>query len=809
MKTAAVTATKSTNPAHRTHRTNTSRGKAKPTTPKDPAPSAKDKAAELSTLRSKITQKHLQRLSTIEDGSTDAFNENRRANELHVDIKGDSARVMHLTELLYGHKDADINFVEKVISRLESLPQEEKPDVMVVSGLIFGSFNHRKKNNRRAKTTSIDNQLAKAKELIERLQKMGMTVIYNKSDNDQEIIEDYTYDAVRIVESIAKEGVKASKKGDSGDDWPTSWATFDKVKQSKLWMENFNFQWDVVFEYMLRSGRRLYTAEEVRSKAEAKGISGKVRQEGSMVDGIDTEEYLLLLDAHERLENGENLSALQQAILEVKNIPYSKRPQDNLIVTDDYNLELATKGKTTALHGRHEIKQTPTGMVQDPTKIARDIVNQMHASGQNAPNVLVLENQQQSVGMIEGGTLITSTPGLTGFNHNSSSYTRVVSDKAERIARARGEVNFPGVQQMEFHDDGRISIHLMNDHLLNIASKTNEPHAAIFFSDWQTGSVTARPDLAVKAMDYALHSVLPKRKGMLFLNGDIIQGRNYPEMPNENVSMGLVKIEDQQVFVFNMLNEILEKMPKKARENLQAVHITPGNHEWNSSHKDTGTNHSVFLQVAFSNVSGGHYKTTLHSNGIVLAGPEHFRSSTAIDVLAEYKVLAQHIMMERGGKGSGGLPINQFLQMNKSSSGTLMKEVDLMEAGHYHHPSYMMTAKKIGVISGSLAGTSGYEWWRGYNPIIGTTIVHLGGNRPPVIEFLTPEFLYGYKCKGAYSDENLAKAGYRTDQNFDPNKHGFGKVIVNGNQMPQNAIQKRLWDIVEDRLWGLHNRPLI
>ncbi len=135
-----------------------------------------------------------------------------------------------------------------------------------------------------------------------------------------------------------------------------------------------------------------------------------------------------------------------------------------------------------------------------------------------------------------------------------------------------------------------------------------------------------------------------------------------------------------------------------------------------------------------------------------------------------------------------------------------MKELNVMGAGHYHHPSYMMTSNKIGVINGSLAGLSGYEWWRGYNPVMGTSIVHLGGNRPPVIELLTPEFLYNYKCKGAYSDSNLERKGFTTDRNFDPNKHGFGKILVTtGEQsarMPQNAIQKRLWDIVDDISWN-------
>ena len=754
---------------------------------KDAEVSSQEVPEEDPPLRATITKKHIEGLGE-EDDAHDKFNKKRTVDNLHVDIKGKSARVMHLTELLYGHKDADLNFAERALSHLESLPPRERPDVVVVSGLIFGNYQNREKNNRRVKTMSVHKQFGKAKEFIERLQKMGMTVVYNKSDNDQKIIEDYTYDAVRILEGIARE---------NGDDWPTSYAAFDRAQQSHLWQSNYEFQWDVAFEYMLRCGRRLSTREEVQRDT-----------------GENVEEYLLLLDAHGRLERGEELTELQNQVLEVENIPHSRRPQDRLIVTDDYNLELETKGKATHLSGRHEFRQTATSMVQDPTKSARLILSQMEASEKKVPDAFVMENHQHAVGMMHVNTLLTSTPGMTTYNFDSSSFARVQSDKAERIAKSRGEFNFAGIQQLEFHDDGRISIHLMNDHLMNLAAKTEEPHAAVFFSDWQTGSVTARPDLAVKAMDYVLHAVLMKQKGMLFMNGDIIQGRNYPEMPNENTNMGLVTIDSQQEFVYTMLRDILEKMPKKTKENLQAVHITPGNHEWNSGHDRHGSTHSMFLKVLFNEASERSFKTTLHSYDTVRAGTSHFKSYTAIAELAAHKILAQHIMMERGGKGSGELPINQFFAMVRSSTGPLMKELNLMGAGHYHHPSYMMTNNKIGVISGSLAGLSGYEWWRGYNPVIGTTIVHLGGNRPPVIELLTPEFLYNYKCQGAYSDNNLETKGFTTDRNFDPNKHGFGKILVatgeQSQRMPQNAIQKKLWDIVEEILWSSNeNLPLV
>ena len=767
---------------------------------KEPLPEEKQ------TFRSSIIQDHIKSLEEKPD-THKQFHKERTVDKLHIDIRGKSAKVMHLTEALYGHMFTDNEFIERIFSHLEELPSKERPDVVIVSGLLFGGYQHREKNARRVKTMSVDNQFAKAKKFIERLQSMGLTVIYNLSDNDQKIIEDYTYDAVRIMQGNPRQ---------RGDDRPTSVAAFDNAQQLNLWQRNYDFQWDVVDEYMLRCGRTLRTREEVRNLIAELPAGIRAELATDYRDEVDNgiEECLLLWDAHGRLEREEELTLLQTQVLEVDNIPHSRRPADTLSVTNDYNLELETGERTTTLNGRHFFRQTPTSMVQNPTKEVEQILSQMEASGQTPPKAFVVENEQRAVGMMHDNTFITSTPGLTTYNPDMSSYTGVQIDKARRISLARREFNIAGAQQIEFSDDGRIFVHLLNDHLMSIASKTEEPHAAIFFSDWQTGSVTARPDLAVKAMDYVLHSVLKKQKGMLFMNGDIIQGRNYAQMPNENPNMGLIAIDAQQEFVYTMLREILERMPKVAKNNLQGVHITPGNHEWNSGHERHGSTHSMFLKILFNEASERTFRTYLHSYDTVRAGTSHFKSFTAIDKLAEFKILAQHIMMERGGKGSGELPINQFFEMIRSSSGPLMKELDLMGAGHYHHPSYMMTNNKIGVINGSLAGLSGYEWWRGYNPVIGTTIVHLGGNKPPVIEFLTPEFLYNYECKGAYSDANLERRGYTTDGNFDSNINGFGKLRVTtgerSERMPQSAIQKRLWDIVEEILWGSNgNLPLV
>ena len=736
---------------------------------------------------------------TIEKGYR-SFRERWKTPDIPVETRKPTAKVLHFTEAQLGHKDFDEKALQHFLEVLRALPEAEKPDVIVVSGLLFGRHRHWEKDKHRIKPPRMEmnTQLRCAKFFLDQLRALGVPVVYNMSDNDALIVKEYTYDAVSIMESIlrgAKCGTSANREHlERG----ASYWQFEQAQRSKAWPQHFQFQWEVVFPYMLRSGRHLRSAEEVREQ-----------------HGEYMEEYLLLLYAYKKLKDGESLERLAEGgdklarlardVLEIGNIPFpGNDAAATFRVTSDFTMDIATEGRKWRWEEKHFFRQTPTSRVKDPLKEAREDVGQRMAAGEEVPRVFAVEGESHGMGSLEGGkTLVLGTPGLHRVRDGGSSYTYVSSDEGTRKRFPRGERYMPGVTPVTLCDDGRICIDFWNERFLEKMGKTSERMAAVMFSDWQTGSVTSRPDLYTKALDYTFHRILPAQKTYLFFNGDIIQGRNYPEMPNENCDIGLVRIDDQQLFVTSVLRQVLAGVPAELKSRIQSVNITPGNHEWNSGHKNFGSMHSGFLRDVFYDWLGrnGDIRYAMYSP--MRFGGEYFKTPSIIEDVQGHKILAQHIFMEKCGKGSGGIPIYQFRELLKGL-GEKMAEIDVMATGHFHHPSYHMANETIGLINGSIAGMSGYEWWRGYNPVIGTTVMYFGGGAPPRLEIITEEALHNYQNQGSFSDANLARAGFSTDRQFDTHEHGFGRLRVrDGTQaksLPQSGLQKALWHEVDSIL---------
>jgi hypothetical protein len=99
------------------------------------------------------------------------------------------------------------------------------------------------------------------------------------------------------------------------------------------------------------------------------------------------------------------------------------------------------------------------------------------------------------------------------------------------------------------------------------------------------------------------------------------------------------------------------------------------------------------------------------------------------------------------------MPVYQAAVHNKGV-GRDKHSVDFEMYGHWHHPQYGLFGDKLAIISGSLAGMSGYEWMRGYRPVINSVILHIGGGQPPQLEFLSQEFMENWQVEG-YTDEQL------------------------------------------------------
>lgn len=732
-------------------------------------------------------------------------NEATRVKTLKITLDKPEVKIQGWMEALLGNADSALAFMNRRLDYLEKMPKANLPDILVISGIIQGGFQHEEKDRRLTLAMKSENdQWRAAKMVFDRFLKLGIKkVIYNCGDDDQKLWANHTVDALMIMQQWNQ-----PKKGGPAKDTAkrsVSYHQLDKLKQSKAWDFHYDFQARVVFEYMLRCGRRLLSADEVGEKY-----------------GRRMEEYLMLLETYASLKKGLGVpDQFYSQVLQVENIPVPGKEFQDFVVTMDFNAEIKlSTGKVIRLWERHDWNLTPTAMKQDPTKFARSLMGQLEAAGaakreeivdgkkivvNELPHLFAIEHQEQCNGVLQGRTLVTSHPSVRATSLNRDGITgRVQKDKGRRLLTTRGELSSPATQAITLTSDSRVLIELHNDRLMEKMSISPERVTVAFLSDWQTGSVTARPDLQVLSMDYILQQQMLKNPVYLVFCGDIIQGRNYPDMPNENVRMGLVRIRDQQRFVRTMLRNSLESVPKPNYKNMKRVMLSDGNHEWNSSYKLTGDTHSDYLTCLFEyffryndiNVPVKYYDKVQSAYG------EHWHSHTAVEEIAGYTFLSQHYILERGGKGgSGGLHTNPARVLFEGT-GDMVQEVDIICSGHFHSPTYQLVNDKIILVNGSWAGTSGYEWMLGYRPMMGTMFIHLGGGLPPVVEIVTQKTMHDYKPRGYYSDENLAKVlGLVTDKGWNSREHGFARIPG----QPQSALQKALWGTVDEVGWTMNS----
>ena len=439
-------------------------------------------------------------------------------------------------------------------------------------------------------------------------------------------------------------------------------------------------------------------------------------------------------------------------------------------------------------------------MYQNPTDAIQAVIGDLGARGDKVPDAFTIAHQQQGVALNAGGSWIISTPGLLRSNINErSSVANLQGESSHRNYTTRRMTPTSGAFQMEQTDDGRTLFHVMTDRLLEKASISSDPITIVTFNDWQNGSPTAQPDLQVKLLDYVGTKVLPETHVIFNYIGDIIQGNNFKGSAFEKKRLGLVEIDDQIEFVsrFHML--ATADISKSAAENIDHVGIVPGNHEWNSGFVQNGAVHTQWLVSLMREfflkrgIDPDKQKDFISFYRQWQGGPDHVIGWTGFENVAGYGVMLQHVILEKGAKGGGGRPPIYEANTLNQGVGSLVKSVDIQEFGHWHHDMLGLFNGKVAVVAPSLAGLSSYEWLRGYRPHMGALLMHLGGGKAPVFEFLSPKTLYEHKVQGKYfSEKHLRSLGFKDDRHFDPEKHGF--------MTKKGGIQKALWALKEAML---------
>ncbi len=703
----------------------------------------------------------------------------RPVDTLEFSTDRPAVSILHMSELLLGHQDSAVDFYEKTVEQVAGLPANMKPDFAVVSGFLQGDFKFLEKPRRATlvpELNSMDQQFKYARQMLEKLQNdVGIPVVYNMSNDDRRIAEEATVETFRKMQNLAKSQEEVN------------WAKLDKMRANPQWTTHHKFQIEKVFPYCLRSGRRLYSAAEMAAQTDG---------------AVDVEEYFVLYGAEQAAKNGTPVPENHAAWLAKAEATQNK----DILITDDVNLEITTAGREYTDWVRHYIGFSAKPMYQNHMKTGLEAVSALAADGQKTPDMLVTQHNQEEVGVGNQGAWAISVGGMIRARNVINApgrRTDVNGDLSKRLLATRRRLPEPSASIHERTDDGRYIATFLNETLNEKSHSIPERMTIAELCDLQTGSITARPDVLAKYLDYIRTRALGERATAIFFGGDMTHGRNYPHFPSESQMTGLMAMDSQEAFNTAMFQQAFEGVSADELAGLQKVLVQPGNHEWNSGTlKWHGYSFTTYMRGLFERMyaragfSDAEIAQRVQSHEATITPKGEYASGyTGIEYFGDMGVLIQHYMLERGGKGNGGdLPVYQAHHFI-NGGGDLMKNVDVYMAGHWHHPQHGLFGNKLALVGGSMAGLSDYELKRGYRPTIAGTLIHMGGGLPIQIESISEQALHTHQITtGGFAGKALLHEGYRDDRDFDPIKHG----IFLPDRFPKSALQKKILQMMRD-----------
>ncbi len=724
-------------------------------------------------------------------------NQESAVSQIEYKTKETEVSVLYASELLLGHQHSATDFYVDTMEQIQKLPEEMKPDIIVASGFMLGDFKYREKDRRatlKPGLDSMDKQFRAAREMIQLAVETGAKVVYNMGNDDRRIASEYTVEVFRKMLKLSNDHVKAQAREqdketnhEAGQNLIGIWGV-DKLKQHPQWQEHLQFQIDTVFPYCLRSGRRLRDATEM-----AEFTGGE----------IEIDEYMMLYKTCKRIRHGKEPKNKYVKWLEMENL---KDTDFNIV--DDFNLHIKTKGEEYTDWIRHTLGFSTAPMYQNHMKTPLNILGQLATSGFETPDMLVTEHNQEAIGVSTLNSWAISSGGLIRARDmlgQKGSRTDVVGDVSRRQITTRGRFPEPSITSHSRTDDGSHKVTYFLDALNEKSYSMPDRMAIIELCDLQTGSITARPDILAKYLDWIRVHALGECATAFLFGGDMIHGRNYSNFPMESQSTGLMSIDSQKLFNTRLFEAAFSDVTKDEMSALDRVLVQPGNHEWNSGtfkwHGDSFTDYlngvfrEMYLGTGFTKEEA---RSRVRSHDALMTPRGEYISGgyTGVEYFGDYGVLIQHYLLDRGGKGSGGdIPVYQSHHY-AVGAGELMKNIDILMQGHWHHPQYgVLGGNKLGIVGGSMAGLSHYELTRGYRATIAGTIIRLGGGLPVEVEFLSEEAMNNHKItKGDFSTKNLKEEGYKTDRDFDVAKHGIW--LPDG--FPKSALQKKVLQMGRD-----------
>jgi hypothetical protein len=220
--------------------------------------------------------------------------------------------------------------------------------------------------------------------------------------------------------------------------------------------------------------------------------------------------------------------------------------------------------------------------------------------------------------------------------------------------------------------------------------------------DTQVGSLTERLKMNVLSQDYGINKL---GSSVVIGIGDRIQGRNYPDMPNENAFLGGHTIYNQQQIMVAL------SRPFFTNPNVRLWYEVEGNHEWNSDKLYHGIHYLEPLRQAIAQhvYETGHdlvYRFPVYNR---LPNGDITKASIGLIEVNGYRIAFSHLFSHMGmGKGKKTTPTT-FATNFKHKMANLAKGIDNLYQGHHHQTEIYQEGDVIAFMLGAQAGESGFE----------------------------------------------------------------------------------------------------
>lgn len=709
-------------------------------------------------------------------------NQARAVSELTFETGKPGFAVAPVNALKLGHQDSleGVELVQAYLEHIATLPDDQKPDVLLVTDLMQGVFKHNQSKKRSAipnKLQDANAQFRAAHELLDELRATGIPVVVSMGENDHREAQDYATDAVRELEGFLNDAEK--------NDF-VHFGQLYKYSQNAMWQDFRKFTLDYAIPLSQKYGRRLRTGDEMEIDT----------------DGVISQSEFMHL--YEHIKFGHELNpvvGIDPDDITGLGVWSSDR---SIVYVDDVDMVFRLEnGNEERVKYRHSLGLSAESLSHNHMKHPQKLMGALGmaaASLDDLPTALMTGQQKEAAMVTHSGVDIVSNPGLTNPLNSVDTrafYRRTTGDDSLRALATRGRIWTPGIYEYARPQDGVVTYTMFDKDIIE-RSESIPRMAILTFNDWQTGSPTAHLDMVVHAQALA-QRYAQRMPVAIHGEGDFIQGFIYPGMAREAQAIGLMDLDSQSEMNNGIIRDTWKDVPVGVKDGVFDLMWQWGNHDEEQRFR-APSNHSrnvdstleVWRDVLDNpNVAA---EDSIIRNERVFQGDDGTPVPTWIGRprYGDINMAISHFHINSKNYKGGGGGLAAYDPLKRLEGIGAFEDIQIASGAHHHNRMHVKAnGLWIDIGDANAAGQSEFENMLGmHHSSMSVKVREIGGGLPMTVSYYTEKALIKETVEhGPYSPEQLAAAGYVNDLGADPLKYGM--YSLDGS--PKTAIQKRLW----------------